>query len=112
MLTTPEYLTTFGSGPLDAQVNLLLHSFRYGYSLGLVIFGIHLLLVDYPIVRSRYIPWLGVLLLINGLGWAINGLQPYLYPDANLGFVFITFFGEVVFMLCLLIRGWKRSEPA
>ncbi len=112
MLTTPEYLSTFGSGPLQAQVDLLLHSFRYDYSLALVIFGIHLLLVGYLIVRSHYIPWwLGILLIINGLGWMINGLQPYLYPDANLGFIFITFFGELVFMLWLLIRGWKIQEP-
>jgi hypothetical protein len=113
MLTTPEYLTLFGSGPLHAQVNLLLHSFRYDYSLALVLFGIHLLLVGYLIVRSSYIPWwLGVVLLINGLGWVVDSLQPYLYPDANLGFVFITFFGEVVFMLWLLIRGWYIREPA
>ena len=113
MLTTPEYLTSFGAGPLQAQVNLLLHSFRSDYSLALVLFGIHLLLVGYLIVRSGYIPWwLGILLFINGLGWVINSLQPYLYPDANLGFIFITFFGEVIFMLWLLIRGWKIQEPA
>lgn len=113
MLTTPEYLNTFGPGPLQAQINLLLHSFRYDYSLALVIFGIHLLLVGYLIMRSRYIPWwLGILLIINGFGWMINGLQPYLYPNANIGFVFITFFGELVFMLWLLIRGWKIPEPA
>ncbi len=113
MLTTPEYLSTFGPGPLQAQINLLLHSFRYDYSLALVIFGIHLLLVGYLIVRSRYIPWwLGILLVINGFGWMINGLQPYLYPDANIGFISISFFGELVFMLWLLIRGWKIQEPS
>jgi Domain of unknown function (DUF4386) len=113
MLTTPEYLTVFGRGPLQAQVDLLLHSFRYDYSLALVIFGIHLLLIGYLIVRSRYIPWwLGILLIINGIGWVVDSLQPYLYPDANLGFIFATFFGEVIFMLWLLIRGWKIQERA
>jgi len=113
MLTTPEYLWMFGSGPLQAQVNLLLHSFRYDYSFALVIFGIHLLLIGYLIIRSRYIPWwLGILLVINGLGWVINSLQPYLYPDADLGFIFITFLPELVLMLWLLIRGWKIQEPA
>jgi hypothetical protein len=113
MLTTPEYLTTFGSGPLGAQVNLLLHTFRYDYSLALVIFGIHLLLVGYLIIRSSYIPWwLGVLLVIDGLGWMVHSVQPYLYPDANLDFLFVTFFGEVIFMLWLLIMGWRIREPA
>jgi hypothetical protein len=31
MLTTPEYLATFGVREFQAQINLLLHSFRYGY---------------------------------------------------------------------------------
>jgi Domain of unknown function (DUF4386) len=111
MLTTPEYLTTFGSGPLHAQVNLLLHSFRYDFSLGIVIFGIHLILVGYLIARSRYIPWwLGVILVINGVGWMVNNLQPYLYPNANLGFIFITFLGELILMAWLLIWGWRIPQ--
>jgi hypothetical protein len=94
-------------------VNLLLHTFRYDYSLVLVIFGIHLLLVGYLIIRSSYIPWwLGVLLVIDGLGWMVHSVQPYLYPDANLDFLFVTFFGEVIFMLWLLIMGWRIREPA
>ncbi len=107
MLTTPEYLANFGPAPLAAQVGLLIHAFRSDYSFALIIFGLHLLLVGYLIVRSRYIPWwLGMLLIINGLGWIVNSLQPYLYPNAMLDFVFVTFFGELVFMLWLLIRGW------
>jgi len=39
-------------------------------------------------------------------------LQPYLYPNAHLGFLFITFLGELFFMLWLLIRGWKIQQPA
>jgi len=31
---------------------------------------------------------------------------------AHLGFLFITFFGELVFVLWLRIRGWKIQEPA
>ena len=112
MVSTPEYSALFGSGPYHAQINLLLHSFRYDYSLALVLFGIHLVLIGYLIFRSRYIPWwLGVILIINGFGWVINSLQPYLYPDAHLDFIFYTFFGEIVFMLWLLVRGWKIREP-
>jgi hypothetical protein len=77
-----------------------------------VIFGIHLVLIGVLIYRSRYIPRLiGILLVINGLGWMIDRLRLYLFPDAPLGFLFITFFGELVFMLWLLIRGWKIQEP-
>jgi hypothetical protein len=42
----------------------------------------------------------------------VNSLGPYLYPHANLDPLFVTFFGEVVFMLWLLIMGWRIREPA
>lgn len=111
-LTTPDYLTAFGSAPLHAQVKLLLNSFRYDWSISLVIFGIHLVLLGYLIYRSAYIPKIiGILLVIDGLGWVIDSLRPYFYPNPPLRFLFVTFFGELIFMLWLSIRGWKIREP-
>lgn len=111
LVTTPEYLTLFGSGPLHAQVRLFLSTFRYDWSLSLIVFGVHLALLGYLIFRSGYIPWIiGILLVIDGLGWVIDGLQVYFYPDAKLKYLFIAFLGELVFMLWLLIRGWKIRE--
>lgn len=108
LLNTPDYLTVFGSGQLHAQVMLLLNSFRYDWSMGLILFGIHLGLLGYLVYRSGYIPRIiGILLAIDGLGWVIDSLRPYLYPNAHLRFLFITFFGELFFMLWLLVRGWK-----
>ena len=113
LVTTPDYRTAFGTDQLNAQVKLLLNSFRYDWSMALVLFGIHLALLGYLICRSAYIPkFIGVLLVINGAGWVIDSLQPYLYPNAHLGFIFVTFFGELVFMGWLLARGWKIREPA
>lgn len=113
LLTIPYYLTIFGPAQLQAQVWLQLHAFHTGWSLSLILFGIHLALLGYLIFRSRYIPWiLGVLLFINGLGWTIDGIQPYFFPTANLGFIFVTFFAEILFMLWLLIRGWKIKQPS
>lgn len=112
MVTTPAYLASFGQMQFLAQVNLLLHTYRYDWSLSLVIFGIHLVLVGYLIYRSRYIPWIiGIVLVINGLGWIADSLQPYLYPSIDTNFLFVTFFGEIVFMLWLLIWGWRIKEP-
>lgn len=49
--------------------------------------------------------------MIDGFGWIIDRLSPYLYPNAPLGFLFITFFRELFFMLWLFARGWKIQEP-
>jgi hypothetical protein len=56
--------------------------------------------------------WLGVLLVIDGIGWMIMPLRPYLWPNANLGWVMITAGGELILMLWLLIVGWRIKEPA
>jgi hypothetical protein len=112
-VVAPDYLAAFGSSQLHAQVLLLLHSFRYGWQIALVLFGIHLVLLGCLIIRSGYIPWiLGILLVINGLGWMLDSLGPYGLPNANLGFTSVTFFGEIFFMLWLLIRGWKIHPSA
>lgn len=111
MLNSPDYLVIFGSDQLHAQLKLLLNAFRYDWGIGLILFGIHLLLLAYLVYRSAYIPrYLGILLAIAGSGWVVNELGPYLFPNADLGFVFFTFFGESIFMLWLLIRGWKIQE--
>jgi Domain of unknown function (DUF4386) len=45
LLATPYYLNLFGSGQLHAQVWLLLNSLHYEWSMSLIIFGIHLVLL-------------------------------------------------------------------
>jgi Domain of unknown function (DUF4386) len=42
VVNTPDYLVAFGSSPLHAEVKLLLGTFRDDWSIGLVLFGIHL----------------------------------------------------------------------
>jgi len=112
LLNTQHYMTVFGSDQLHAQVQLLLNSFRYEWSFSLVFFGIHLGLLGYLVYRSGYIPRiLGILLAIAGLGHLVYCLSPYLYPNADLRFLMITFFGDMIFMLWLLVRGWRIQEP-
>jgi hypothetical protein len=112
MVNTADYRTAFDPSTLHAEVKLLLGTFRDDWSIGLVLFGIHLILLGYLIYRSGYIPKiLGILLIVDGLGWLIDSLHPYIYPNAHLKYLFITFFGEVFLMLWLLTRGWKIPEP-
>ncbi|HEV2619340.1 MAG TPA: DUF4386 domain-containing protein, partial [Acidobacteriaceae bacterium] len=112
LLATPYYQAIFGAGPLHAQIWLQLHSFHYEWSMSLIFFGIHLVVLGYLVFRSGYIPWiLGILLFIAGLGYMISGFGPYLVPNANLRFTLITGAGELPFMLWLWTRGWKVREP-
>ena len=113
VLTTPEYLAVFGPVQLNAQVDLLLHSFRYGWTFSLVIFCLHLFLVGALVFRSGYIPKIfGPILVIDGLCLMNYELQPYFWPNVNLGWLFLLTFAELVFGLWLLIMGWRIREPA
>jgi multisubunit Na+/H+ antiporter MnhG subunit len=112
LLHTPIYLSTLGAQSLHSQVLLLLNSYRDDWSFSLIIFGIHLGLLGYLIYRSSYIPKIiGILLVIDGFFWVVNPLQPYLYPNASLGFLFPISFVELILPLWLVIRGWKIKEP-
>ena len=42
----------------------------------------------------------------------LNTLGPYFWPSGDFGWTFVTFFGEIVFMIWLLVRGWKIREAA
>lgn len=99
-------------GPLYAQVALSLSAFRSGWSFGILFFGIHLCLLGFLVLRSSYIPAiLGSLLIISGLGYLVSTVGPFLFPGVNLHYAVYTFYGELIFMLWLLIRGYRIPEP-
>ena len=111
-LLRSETLAALGLDHMHAQVLVLLSSFCYEWSLALVLFGIHLGLLGYLVVRSGYIPRLvAIALAIAGIGYIVNNLRPCLYPDAEIGFVFATFAGELVFVIWLAIWGWRIPDP-
>jgi len=93
---------------LNENVNFYLNSFKLEWSFGLIIFAIYLILLGFLVFQSFYIPKVfGVLIFIAGLGYLVHTLGTFLTPNTNLDFLFITFFGELVFMFWLLIKGRK-----
>ncbi len=66
----------------NAQVMLFLDAYVYGWSIALVCFGVHLLLLGVLIVKSDYVPHvLGVLVGLAGLGYIVGKLAFVLLPD-------------------------------
>ncbi len=83
-----------------------LRSFNLHWRFGLVFFGIYLLLLAYLAFKAPYVPKIvGAFLAIAALGYLIDDLKYFFYPNFDTGFLWFTFFGELTFMFWLLIKG-------
>jgi hypothetical protein len=76
------YSTAFAVGQRNAQAMLFLDAYDYGWSIGLVIFGAHLLTLGFVIVKSDYAPtMMGTLVALAGLAYLVGNLARILLPD-------------------------------
>ena len=120
-----HYATALGVGQRDAQVLLFLDAYDYGWAIGLVCFGIHLVLTGLLALRSDYVPSiLGVLLAVAGLGYLVGSLARFVLPNYDdYGNLFMALVavpaiaGEFSLTGWLLLRGGKeqgllRAGPA
>lgn len=114
LLNDTTYLAVFTPEQLQALVLFFLNVFDgIWQTIGLVIFGSHLLLLGYLVLRSGYIPKiLGVLLLIAALGYLTINLGNLLFPSytamiATIELIFMApmIVGEVGLGLWFLIKG-------
>jgi len=102
----------FGQEQLDAQLMLSIDVFSTGANVAFLFFSIHLVLLGYLVFKSGYVPkFIGILLVINGLGYLVTYfLAPFLFPNLNTSILIVTYFGEIVFMFWLLIKGFNPKQ--
>lgn len=107
LTSNQEYLTAFDT-KIYAEVLLTLKNFQLQWGFAFSFFGSYLILLGILVYKADYIPKLfGILLIIAGAGYLVDTLKTFFFPSVNLDYVMITFFGELVFMLWLLIKGWR-----
>lgn len=79
---------------------------------GLILFGLHLLLLAALLHQAEFTPsWLGILVGIAGLGYLSDSVIGLLAPGATISIGTFTFVGEVVLLVWLLARA-KVIPPA
>jgi hypothetical protein len=120
LLGGADYLRALETDQLHAQVMLLLNAFDYGWLIGLVFFGFHLLVLGYLVFKAGYIPRiLGVLLVIASSGYLIDSFANFLLPSyADYETVFSmvvlvpALIAELAFPLWLLVKAGtlQRTE--
>ncbi len=106
-----EYLTLMGPDQIQAQTMLFFNGFNLGWNIGLIVFSLHLLFLGYLVYRSGYMPkFLGILLIIAFVGYAVDGFGVLLLENYGLTLAMFTFLGEVMLVFWLLIWGPRLAE--
>ena len=79
-------------------------------ALALCFFGVHLWFLSLAIWRSAHVPtWLAIVIGLAGASYVVLFIGRYFAPGLDLGWVLLLALGELVFMLWLLLVGWRRQ---
>jgi len=79
LLTDADESEGFRADQRNAQAMMFLRSYDFGFNVGFVFFGLHILGLGYLIVRSDYIPTvLGVLLIVASVAYLIDSFACFL----------------------------------
>lgn len=102
-----------GALPLSGdagQVAERIRAFDDIWHAGLILFGVHLMLIGYLTYRSAFAPRIiGILLVVAGLGYLADSFGVVLIPDYPVSIAQFTFVGEAALMCWLLIKGRRVS---
>jgi len=104
LLSSADDLTLFTTGQLQALAFQFLRFHEQGNSIAFIFWGLWLLPLGYLVFKSGFFPRiLGILLMIAGVGYFTDSFTVFLGYEPTLGM--ITCWGEVLFLLWLLIKG-------
>ncbi|MCB0732239.1 MAG: DUF4386 domain-containing protein [Ignavibacteriae bacterium] len=114
IITDSNYKNIFDKNIKEAQIMISYLDFNNIWLIGLLFFGLHLLLLGYLIYKSKFIPkFIGILLFIAGLGYLVDSFAHFLlanYDSYKEIFELIVILpgviGELSFTIWLLINGF------
>jgi len=93
-----------------AQALRAIDAYTTIWHVGLILFGIHLLLIGYLAYRSGFMAKVfGILLVVAGLGYLVDGFVAVLVPGPSVSIGQFTFVGEVALIFWLLIKGSRKN---
>lgn len=120
LLSGGEFLAAYDTGQLEAQALVALDTFNSTWLIGLLAFGIHLVLLGWLLVKAPQAPkLLGYVLVVAGAAYVADTVAHTLlsnYSDFESVFLAIVAIPAVVaegwMSLWLLVRGGRDEEPS
>jgi hypothetical protein len=109
LLNGADYLAVFEAVQLQALAMLFLNINQQGVIIAGIFWGLWLLPLGLLVSESGYFPKvLGVLLVVAGISYVLDSFTRFFSPNATyLPIVNLLLYGEVVFMLWVVLRGAK-----
>ena len=99
-------LPGFTTDQIQALVPMFLEFHKYGINIASIFWGLWLFPMGYLVFKSGYLPkFLGVLLIVIGLGYLIDFVTFSLFPNFHFMVGTFTGFLEILLPLWLLIKG-------
>ena len=109
LLSSADYLRVFTTEQLQALAFFFLRLLSRGSNIAFIFWGFWLIPRGYLVFKSGFLPRiLGVLLMIAGLGYAIQSFATFLGYGVNFGM--FAALGEILFILWLLIKGVNAEQ--
>ena len=106
-----DFLSMFDKPQRDSLAMLFVNLHGHGFDVAELFWGLWLLPMGLLVYRSQFLPrFLGVWLAIAGFAWVGLSLTAIMYPQFEekvFNYGQPAFFGELAFMLWLLIKGAK-----
>lgn len=101
-----DSLRGFTADQLHTLVLLFLNLYNNGTNIAGIFWGLWLFPMGYLVFKSGFLPRiLGILLIIGCVGYLIQSFTAFLLPNLAMNVALLTFWGEVLFPLWLLIKG-------
>lgn len=112
LLRTGDSSGAFTADQVETQALLKIDAFNEIWFAGFILFAAHLVIIGYLAYQSGYVPrLLGVLVVIAGLGYAFDSFGTVL-SESPLIVSTVTFVGEFLLCLWLLISGRRMVVGA
>lgn len=118
LLSGAHYLTVFTADQMHALALLFLNMRELGLSIAQIFWGLWLFPMGYLVFKSGFLPRiLGVLLMIDCVGYVMQSFATFLFPNLEVNIALFAGWGELLFLLWLLIRGvnveqWEKRALA
>ncbi|SEJ34672.1 protein of unknown function [Cyclobacterium xiamenense] len=109
----PDFLAGFDGPQLQSMSLLFMEAHRIGYLIAGVFFGLHCLLLGLLLYRSSLPGWLGLLMMLAGIGYEMESLGNFLAPGNEIWLAALVgvmaILGEVTLTGYLLKKGFFTS---